>query len=247
MNKWEEIKCSRPKPPVKWGHVAACVQESKVAVQFCVCMWAFFSFTKALCDLPPQVNDINRQQNGSDNPTAHRTLEGKNTLLRLTHECTYRKTFSFPVNVFGSSRCPYMFPDHRVRPGALPGQAHGVHRLLPEHHWVRDGQHPFPEGRVWRVSIPLPPSHFWLGNKRKSNSSFLMVFVLNIVPTVGWATSTPASVASSLSWRRETIPALRPTVAATPIALRGWSPSGPSAVLWASHTHTIAQHTHRVL
>lgn len=36
--------------------------------------------------------------------------------------------------------------DHRIRPGALPRQAYGVHCQLPEHHGVWDGEHPFSEG-----------------------------------------------------------------------------------------------------
>lgn len=94
--------------------------------------------------------------------------------FRWTCNCTHRMTISFPVTyiwIFTDlSHRPYACPDHRVRPGALPGQAYGVHRLLPEHHWVRDGQHPFPEGRVWRVSILAPLSHFWLGSKEISKS-----------------------------------------------------------------------------
>lgn len=129
--------------------------------------------------------------------------------------------------------------DHRVRPGALPGQAHGVHCLLPEHHGVRDGQHPLPEGRVWRVSIHRSSPHIRIDkscfrNDQRATSVSVPLsdgFILNFRLTAGWAMSTPASAASSLSWRRETTPALRPTVAATPTALRGWSPSGPSAVL----------------
>lgn len=44
-----------------------------------------------------------------------------------------------------------VFTDHCVRPGVLPRQAYGVHRQLPEHHGVWDGEHPFSEGRVWSV------------------------------------------------------------------------------------------------
>lgn len=44
-----------------------------------------------------------------------------------------------------------VFTDHCVRPGALPRQAYGVHCQLPEHHGVWDGEHPFPEDRVWSV------------------------------------------------------------------------------------------------
>lgn len=122
---------------------------------------------------------------------------------------------------------PLCCADHRVRSGVLPGQAHGVHRLLPEHHGVWHGEHPFPEGRVWRVRIQrlrfrgawvLSLLGFWLDH-------------FHFVLAAGWDTSTPASADSSLSWRRETTPALRPTAAATPTASRGWSPSGPSAVL----------------
>lgn len=55
--------------------------------------------------------------------------------------------------------------------------------------------------------------------------------ILCLCLIAGWATSIPASVANSLSWRRVIILASRPTVAATPIALRGCFPSGQSAVL----------------
>lgn len=72
------------------------------------------------------------------------------------------RTNLFQSPSFISFRCPLCFADHRVRPGALPGTAHGVHRQLPEHHGVWDGEHPLPEDRVWRVRTPLvpPPSLF---------------------------------------------------------------------------------------
>lgn len=52
---------------------------------------------------------------------------------------------SFVMCLFGHSSFS-CFTDHCVRSGVLPGQAYGVHRLLPEHHGVWHGEHPFPEG-----------------------------------------------------------------------------------------------------
>lgn len=62
--------------------------------------------------------------------------------------------FSLCTVISGSGCSPsLLFADHCVRSGVLPGQAYGVYRQLPEHHGVWDGEHPLPEGGVWRVRI----------------------------------------------------------------------------------------------
>lgn len=73
-------------------------------------MWACFPLTEAPFDFHPQVTDINRQQNGSDNPTAHRTLEGKalfnvNTQLGLiSRSCFWTSLYAthmhFQITVY---------------------------------------------------------------------------------------------------------------------------------------------------
>lgn len=75
-----------------------------------------------------------RQQTAENSPQAERGCLGG-----FDHICS---------NSWTDVTC---FIDHRVRPGALPGQAHRVHRQLPEHHGVWGGEHPFSEDRVWSV------------------------------------------------------------------------------------------------
>lgn len=53
----------------------------------------------------------------------------------------------------------------------------------------------------------------------------------------GSATSTPVSAGSSSSWREESTLAGTPGAAATPITLRGWCPSAPSAPLWVHRSN----------
>lgn len=65
MNKWEKTKSKL---------------FNEIVFRFSVCVQVS-PLTEASSDFPPQVTYINRQQNGSDNPTAHRTLEGKSALL----------------------------------------------------------------------------------------------------------------------------------------------------------------------
>uniref|UniRef100_A0A3B3BQC7 Crystallin, beta A1b n=1 Tax=Oryzias melastigma TaxID=30732 RepID=A0A3B3BQC7_ORYME len=69
--------------------------------------------------------------------------------------------------------------DYRVRSGVLPGQAYGVHCLLPEHHGVWDGEHSLPEGRVWsvcRISPAFGKSEAVFGTSHV-RSSFFLIFL----------------------------------------------------------------------
>lgn len=129
--------------------------------------------------------------------------------------------------------------DYCVWSGVLPGQAYGVHCLLPEHHGVWNGEHSLPEGRVWsvcRISPAFGKCGAVFGSSLVRSS---LLYFYGFCLAAGWAMSTLASTGSSSSWRRGTTLALRPTVAATPIALRGCCLSGPSAALYV-HCDTRA-------
>lgn len=116
---------------------------------------------------------LKKTRNGSDKPYAHGPLEGKHMACMISTTHKHREQQQVFMAPFGSvsalkyvfvpdsSSILFCFTDHCVRSGALPGQAHGVHCQLPEHHGVRDGEHPFPEGRVWRVRTQRSSLHLW--------------------------------------------------------------------------------------